>query len=147
MHQIIQLWKREAPQRTAHHSALALLGTVNVYSTILGNALSCAVCAVVGGHRPERVRKGIPYIPVTHTRGTPIIREPFRSLSRLHHHRPHIDYQLVLGRRLNRQVGGLLALENAIDLAGRAPEGVDRIRAVGDQAANGDKEAEGVDRR
>ena len=36
-----------------------------------------------------------------------------------------IDHQLVLGRRLHRQVGWLLALEDAIDVAGRAAELVD----------------------
>ena len=40
-----------------------------------------------------------------------------------------------LGRRLHRQVGRLLALENAIDIAGRASVLVDRIRPIGDQAA------------
>ena len=54
--------------------------------------------------------------------------------------------QLVLGRRLHRQVGRLLALEDAIDVAGRAPVLVDQIRPVGDQAAAGDEEAVGVDR-
>jgi len=33
-----------------------------------------------------------------------------------------IDYKLVLGRRLNRKVGRLLALEDAIDIAGGFPE-------------------------
>ena len=47
--------------------------------------------------------------------------------------------QLVLGRRLHRQVGRLLALEDAVDVAGRAPVLVDRIRPVGDQAAAGDE--------
>ena len=46
-----------------------------------------------------------------------------------------VDHQFELGRRLHRQVGRLLALENAIDVAGRAPELVDPIRPVGDQAA------------
>ena len=54
--------------------------------------------------------------------------------------------QLVLGRRLHRQVGWLLALEDAIDVAGRAPVLVDEIRPIGDQAAAGDEEAVGVDR-
>ena len=58
-----------------------------------------------------------------------------------------IDHQLVLGRRLHRQVGRLLALEDAIDVAGRAPVLVDVIRPVGDQAAGGDEEALKVDRR
>ena len=46
-----------------------------------------------------------------------------------------VDDQFVLGRRLHRQVGRLLALEDAIDVAGRAPVLVDQIRPVGDQAA------------
>ena len=37
-----------------------------------------------------------------------------------------VDHQLVLGRRLHRQVGWLLALEDAIDIACRAPELVDK---------------------
>src|SRR6516165_691208 len=49
--------------------------------------------------------------------------------------RSEIDDQLELGRRLDRQVARLLALEDAIDVSGRAPELVDNIRPVGDQAA------------
>ena len=45
--------------------------------------------------------------------------------------------QLVLRRRLHRKVGRLLALEDAIDVAGRAPVRVDEIGPVGDQAAAG----------
>ena len=56
-------------------------------------------------------------------------------------------HQLVLGRRLHRQVGRLLALEDAIDVAGRAPVLVDEIRPVGDQAAGGDEGTIEVDRR
>ena len=37
-----------------------------------------------------------------------------------------VDYQFELGRRLHRQVGRLLALEDAIDIDGRAPVLVDR---------------------
>ena len=55
-------------------------------------------------------------------------------------------HQLVLGRRLHRKVGRLLALEDAIDVAGRAPVLVDDIRPVGDQAAVGDEIAGVVDR-
>ena len=54
-----------------------------------------------------------------------------------------IDHQLVLGRRLHRQVGRLLALEDAVDVAGRAPVLVDQIRPIGDQAAAGDEVAVG----
>ena len=57
-----------------------------------------------------------------------------------------IDDQFVLGRRLHRQVGGLLALEDAIDIAGRAPVLIDDVRPVGDQAAAGDEVAFVVDR-
>ena len=57
-----------------------------------------------------------------------------------------IDYQLVLGRRLHREVGGLFALEDAIDIAGGTPILVDEIRAVGDQPAVGDKPALKIDR-
>ena len=57
-----------------------------------------------------------------------------------------VDHQLVLGRRLHRQVGRLLALEDAVDVAGRAPVLVDAIRPIGDQAAGGDEEAFVVDR-
>jgi hypothetical protein len=57
-----------------------------------------------------------------------------------------IDHQLVLRRRLHRQVGRLLALENAIDVAGRPPVWIDRIRPVGDQAASHGVKAQRVDR-
>ena len=53
--------------------------------------------------------------------------------------------QLVLGRRLHRHVGRLLALEDAIDIAGRAPVLVDQIGSVGDQPAGGNNEASEVD--
>ena len=45
-----------------------------------------------------------------------------------------IDHQLVLGRCLCRQVGRLLALEDAVDVAGRPSKRINRIRAVGNQA-------------
>src|SRR5258708_32295553 len=41
-----------------------------------------------------------------------------------------VDHQLVLSRRLHRQVGRLLSLSGAIDVARRADARVDRIRAV-----------------
>ena len=57
-----------------------------------------------------------------------------------------IDHQFVLGRRLHREVARLFALEDAVDVAGRPTELVDRIRPVRDQATLGDGEAIGVDR-
>src|SRR5262245_40536417 len=41
-----------------------------------------------------------------------------------------IDNEFVFGRRLHRQVGRLLALENAIDVAGGAPVLVEEIRSI-----------------
>jgi hypothetical protein len=41
-----------------------------------------------------------------------------------------IDDQLVLGRRLHRQVGGLLAFEDAVDVTGRASILIDQIRPI-----------------
>ena len=58
-----------------------------------------------------------------------------------------VDYSLVLDRRLHRQVGGLLALEDAIDAARGAPVHVDDVDAVGREASLGDEEAERIDRR
>ena len=49
-----------------------------------------------------------------------------------------IDHQLVLGRRLHRQVGGLLALEDAVDVTGGTPKLVGEIRPIGEKAADGD---------
>src|SRR5262245_39370151 len=46
-----------------------------------------------------------------------------------------IDRQLILVRRLHWQVGGLLALENAVDVVRRPPERVHRVGPVGQQPA------------
>src|SRR5215475_13562773 len=43
-----------------------------------------------------------------------------------------IDHQIVLCWRLHRQIGRLLAPEDAINVAGRAPVLVDQIRPIGD---------------
>jgi hypothetical protein len=51
-----------------------------------------------------------------------------------------IDHQFVLGRRLHRKVGRLLALEDAIDVFGRASVLVDEIRAVAYQPTIRDQE-------
>src|SRR5215475_1952119 len=57
-----------------------------------------------------------------------------------------IDDKVVLDWLLYRQVGGLLALEDAIDIAGGAAEQVDVVRAIRHQAAGDDKVAVIVDR-
>ena len=46
---------------------------------------------------------------------------------------------LVLGRRLHRQIGWLRTLEDAIDIVGRAPVLVGHISPIGHQAASGDE--------
>src|SRR5262245_56701618 len=43
-----------------------------------------------------------------------------------------VDDQLILCRRLHRQVARLLALEDAIDVSGGAPMLVDPITTIGD---------------
>jgi hypothetical protein len=57
-----------------------------------------------------------------------------------------VGRHLVLGGRLHRQIGGLLTLEYAIDVASRASVLVVKVRTVGYQAAAGDEVAERIDR-
>jgi hypothetical protein len=54
-----------------------------------------------------------------------------------------VDHEFESGGSHHRQVGRLLALEDAIDIAGRSSVLVDKISAIGEQAAAGD----GTDRR
>jgi hypothetical protein len=56
-----------------------------------------------------------------------------------------IDDNLVLCRRLHRQVGWLLALENAIDVARRAAILINRMHPIGSQTAANDEETFPVD--
>src|SRR5689334_6346944 len=56
-----------------------------------------------------------------------------------------VDRELVLGRRLHRQVRRLFAFEDAVNVAGSTPVLVDLTRAIGDQAAGGDEKAFEVD--
>jgi hypothetical protein len=58
----------------------------------------------------------------------------------------HIDGQLIFGRHLNRQVGRLLALEDAVDKAGRLTVLLNEIRPIGDRAPGGDEVMLVVDR-
>ena len=59
--------------------------------------------------------------------------------------RLEVDDQFKLGG-LHREVGWLFALEDAVDVLGRAAIRVDVIRPIGNQAASGDEEAFVVDR-
>ena len=56
-----------------------------------------------------------------------------------------VDRKLELGRCLHRKVCGLIAPNNAIDIAGRAPVHVDVIRSIGDQTAGADEDAIRID--
>src|SRR6516225_2065130 len=56
-----------------------------------------------------------------------------------------VDDQLELCRRLHRQVGWLLSLEDAIHVSRRAAVLVDHIRAVGYQAARGNEDPQRID--
>ena len=56
-----------------------------------------------------------------------------------------IDDELIFRRRLHWHVGWFLALEDAVDVAGRAPVQVNPIRPIGEQAAGGDEGAIEVD--
>src|SRR5215475_3857585 len=58
-----------------------------------------------------------------------------------------VDHQLILGRGLHRQISWLLALEDAIDITGRALVQVDIIRPIGHETASSSEEAFVVDRR
>src|SRR5262245_44653666 len=58
-----------------------------------------------------------------------------------------VDDEFVLGRGLYRQVGGLLAPEDAVDVARGVLVLVDVISPIGDQAAAGDEEAIVIHRR
>src|SRR6516225_2899237 len=60
---------------------------------------------------------------------------------------PEIDDQLILGGRLYRQVRRLLPLEDAIDIGSGAPELIERIGSVADQAAVNDIIVKRIDRR
>ena len=57
-----------------------------------------------------------------------------------------IDHELVLGRRLHRQVCWLLAFQNAVDVARRAAVWIDQVRAIGCQAAAGGEVTKRIDR-
>src|SRR5262249_5387593 len=58
-----------------------------------------------------------------------------------------VDNQFIFGRRLNRHVGRLLALQNAIDIAGCTSVLVNRTRTIRHKAAIGGVVTIGIDRR
>jgi hypothetical protein len=58
--------------------------------------------------------------------------------------RLEIDHELELGRLMHRKACRLLALEDAVDVAGSAPVEISRVGPVGDQAAICDGDALGV---
>src|SRR5262249_38694384 len=58
-----------------------------------------------------------------------------------------VDYQLVLGRRLNWEFARLLAPQNAIDVGSRPSPLINLIRPVGHQSALSCEISERIDRR
>ena len=58
-----------------------------------------------------------------------------------------INSEPGLGRCLHRKLGGLLALEDTIDVGSGLPKLVDNIRTVGDQATIGGKDVQWINRR
>src|SRR3974390_3112850 len=56
-----------------------------------------------------------------------------------------VDHQLEFGRALHRQVGWLLALENAIDVASSLSERIDRVCPVRDETTISNEETKRVD--
>jgi hypothetical protein len=57
-----------------------------------------------------------------------------------------VDHQLVFCRRLHRQVGGLLALEDAIDITGGAAVKFVDVDPIGNEASRGNEMAISVHR-
>src|SRR5262245_5644497 len=60
--------------------------------------------------------------------------------------RLEVDDQLILTRRLHRQIGRLLTFKDAVDVACRAPVLVEEIGPIGDQTAGSGVKAGVVDR-
>ena len=58
-----------------------------------------------------------------------------------------IDHQLILGRRLHREIAGFFAFQNTVDVTGYVPNLVVEISPVRHQSAGGGKKAKGEDRR
>src|SRR5262249_17273427 len=61
--------------------------------------------------------------------------------------RLEVDHQLEFGRALHRKVGGLLALEDSIEVAGSLPACIDRVSSVSNKATVSDEETNPIDRR
>src|SRR3954465_2338534 len=58
----------------------------------------------------------------------------------------HVDRELELRRQPDRQIAGLRALENLVDVPGRAPEQIRDVGAIAQQAAELGEERRGVHR-
>ena len=97
-------------------------------------ARPCPLCANSG----HSVTHSITSSARASTDGGTVEAQSFRGLE--------IDHQLVLVRRLHRQISWLLALEDTVNVTGRAAVLVDNISAIGNQAAAGDEKTSEVDR-
>jgi len=58
-----------------------------------------------------------------------------------------VDHKLVFRGRLYRKVGGLLPLEDAVNITSRTTVLVDVVRTIENQAAVGNEATKRIDRR
>ena len=58
-----------------------------------------------------------------------------------------IDHQLIFRRLLDRQVRGIGATKNAIDIGGRTPPLIDLVNSIGNESALSGMKAKWIDRR
>src|SRR5262249_54436221 len=58
-----------------------------------------------------------------------------------------VDHQLIVGRRLYRQIARLLTLKDAVDVAGRLPVLLDLIGSIRDQTTRSYERTQEVERR
>ena len=118
------------PRGAAHDRATSLLPNV-CFTSKSGHRLSaagCPLCAKSGREQVQQMACGNARL-VDHLVGAS--KERLRNAQTERLGSFEIDDQFVFGRHLHWQVGGLLSVEDAIDVAGRAPVQVDKVRPIG----------------
>ena len=91
----------------------------NVRFTPAGGHVQCTSSCLLWANSGHRADSFDHLIGASEQRGRDCEAERFGSLE--------VDNQLVFGRRLDRHVGWLLALEDAIDVAGSLPVNADWV--------------------